>query len=90
MEVVSEILATIFICLGIWYFNSKTFGIVDERNFMTKSLFSILIVLVLLFVADKIFFANRDLLSKEMRIALFSLIEKVMLIMFGYYFGKNN
>jgi hypothetical protein len=88
-EYVSEILAFIFIAVGVVYFNGKIANVLDEKFFMTRALFTILIVFVLLFVSDKIFFANRDLLSENARASLFSLIEKLLLIMFGYYFGQN-
>lgn len=88
-EYISEILAFIFIAVGVVYFNGKIANVLDEKFFMTRALFTILIIFVLLFVSDKIFFANRDLLSKEIRLALFALIEKLLLIMFGYYFGQN-
>lgn len=88
-EFISEILATVFICVGVIYLNKQIIVVFDEKQFMTKSLFTILFMMVLLFVADKLFFANRDLLSKEARQNLFSLIHQLLLIMFGYYFGQN-
>jgi hypothetical protein len=89
-ELISEILATIFISLGVIYYNNHIGKMIDEKQFIVKSIFLILFIMILLFVSDKVFFANRQLLSKEGSVSLFALIEKLMLIMFGYYFGKNN
>jgi hypothetical protein len=88
-EFVSEILAAVFIATGVIYYNNKFANILDEKQFMVKALFMILFLLILLFISDKLFFPERDLISKEGRLALFGLIEKLLLIMFGYYFGQN-
>jgi hypothetical protein len=88
-EIVSGIVSAIFIACGVIYYNNKFANILDEKQFMVKALFMILFLMILLFICDNLFFANRDLLSKEGRLALFGLIEKLLLIMFGFYFGQN-
>ena len=88
-EIVSVILSVILIALGVYYYNTQVAKTLDEKQFMVKTLFMILFIMILLFVSDKLFFAYRQLLSKEANLALFGLIEKLMLIMFGFYFGSR-
>jgi magnesium-transporting ATPase (P-type) len=88
-EIFHEIIAAIFISVGVIYYNNKVANILDEKQFMVKALFMILFLLILLFISDKLFFPDRELMSKEGRLALFGLIEKLLLIMFGFYFGQN-
>ncbi len=89
-EIISQILATLFIAFGIIYYQSKIADVLDEKQFMIKTLFLILFMLVLLLIADELFFGDRQLLSMETRASLFSLIEKLLLIMFGFYFGQKH
>jgi hypothetical protein len=89
-ELIHEIIAAIFIALGIVYYNNRFANILDEKQFMVKALFMILFILILLYISDKLFFPDRELMGKEGRIALFGLIEKLLLIMFGFYFGQNH
>lgn len=88
-EFLSEIIAFIFIAVGVVYYNNTFSATLDEKQFIVKALFMILFLLILLFISDKLFFPERELMSKEGRLALFGLIEKLLLIMFGYYFGQN-
>lgn len=89
MEIIHEVIAAIFIACGVIYYNNSFAHVLDEKQFMVKALFLILILLVLVYIADKLFFPDRELMGKEGRLALFSLIEKLLLIMFGFYFGQN-
>lgn len=88
-EIISEILSSIFIGAGVVYFHKNVAASLDERQFMVKTMFLILFVMVMLFVADKLFFAHRDLLSKEGKQNLFEMIKQLLNIMLGFYFGQR-
>jgi hypothetical protein len=74
-EIVSGIVSAIFIAFGVIYYNNKFANILDEKQFMVKALFMILFLLILLFICDNIFFSKEPLLSNEIRLSLFGLIE---------------
>ena len=84
----SQLLAISFIIGVVLYYN-KIASINNEKQFMVKTLFLILILLVSLFMADKLFYLNNDLISKDGGILLFGLIKDLMIMLFGYYFGKE-
>jgi hypothetical protein len=88
-ETLAGILSALFISIGVIYYSSKFANILDEKQFMVKALFMILFLLILLFICDNIFFSKEPLLSNEIRLSLFGLIEKLLLIMFGFYFGQT-
>lgn len=88
-ELISEILSSIFIGTGIVYFNKNIASSLDEKQFMVKTMFLILFIMVMLFVCDKLFFSHRDLLSEEGRKGLFEMIKQLLNIMLGFYFGKG-
>jgi Ca2+/Na+ antiporter len=88
-EIASSILATIFIGAGVVYFHKTIVVSLDDRQFMVKTMFMILFIMVMLFVVDKLFYANRQLLSKEGREALFEMIKQLLNIMLGFYFGQR-
>jgi hypothetical protein len=54
-EIISEILSSIFIGVGVVYFHKNVAASLDERQFMEKTMFLILFIMVMLFVADKLF-----------------------------------
>lgn len=89
MEVVNEILASIFIFIGLYFISKQAKQILDEKKYLLVFLTYILGAMCLLFISDKLFFPNRQLLSKEAGITLFGLIKELLFILFGYYFAKT-
>jgi hypothetical protein len=89
MEQISQILASVFIFIGIYFLAKNAKQITNEKTFLLVFLTYVLGAMVLMFMADKLFFPNRQLLSKEAGLSLFALIKELLYILFGYYFAKT-
>lgn len=88
-EIVSQILSGCLLVFVIIYYNTKIAVVLDEKQFMVKALFMILLLLVMLYIVDKIFFPSKHLMAQQSIDKLFALIERLMFMLFGYYFAKS-
>lgn len=89
MDLISGVLSVAFIFIGLYGLAKASKDFTNEKTFLLMFLCYILGSMVLFFMSDKLFFPNKQLLSKDAGIALFKLIEQLLLILFGYYFAKN-
>jgi len=89
LQGIGSIISLGVVGLGTWFVLKSTKSLQQQNQLVTVIIYS-LCLLIGVYVIDKIVAVKIEILSLEENQSLFSFIQDIVLIVFGYFFGTKS